>query len=69
MKTVKDETVELVFTNLDAKPKVQTITCSLGSCPSIAAWYGSYFAGDRYSISIDGDVIQKNQTGELTNFD
>jgi hypothetical protein len=59
------KTVELKFTNLDAKPKVVTIHCDKASCADIAAWYGSYFASDRYNVKINGATINKDQNGEL----
>ena len=59
------KTVELKFTNSDAKPKTVVINCDKGSCGNIAAWYGAYFAGDRYSIKLNGELIKKDLNGCL----
>ncbi len=62
------KTVELKFTNSDATPKVVTIHCDKASCGNIAAWYGAYFAGDRYNISLNGEKLMKDRNGELVGF-
>lgn len=54
----------LVFMNADAKPKNQSILCDLASVPSIMAWYGAYFAGDRYTVAIDGRNVAMDVNGE-----
>jgi hypothetical protein len=59
------KTVEIKFTNSDAKPKVTTINCDKASCADIAAWYGCYFSQDRYNIKINGEIVKKDQNGEL----
>jgi len=55
---------ELVFTNSDARPKVTALTVSRDTVPSIMAWYGAFYAGDRYRVTFDGRVIAKDQNGE-----
>jgi NAD-dependent dihydropyrimidine dehydrogenase PreA subunit len=57
------KTVEMKFTNSDARPKVVVINCARGSCEDIAAWYGAYFSGDRYRIEINGETVKKDQNG------
>jgi hypothetical protein len=59
------KTVEMKFTNSDARPKVVVINCARNSCEHIAAWYGAYFAGDRYNIKIDGKPVKKDQNGDI----
>lgn len=54
----------LVFMNADAKPKNQTIKCDTASITSIMAWYGAYFAGDRYTVAIDGRNVAMDVNGE-----
>ena len=64
-------TVELRFVNHwvdeleqgDA-PQVDIIFCNAESVPQIMAWYGAYFAGDRYQVFKDGTEIQIDQNGE-----
>lgn len=56
---------ELAFHNWDARPRRATIRCDRASVPLIMAWYGSYYAGDRYTVSFDGKQLQKDQNGEL----
>jgi len=56
---------ELMFVNSDATPKVSAVHVSLDSVPAIMAWYGGYYAGDRYTVSLDGKRIQKDLNGEV----
>lgn len=56
---------ELKFTNLDASPKVQVLQVDAASVAPIMAWYGAYYSGDRYSVHLDGNRLQKDQNGEL----
>ena len=55
----------LVFTNSDAIPKVTTIFCDRASVPGVMAWYGAYYSGDRYSVTFDGNTVNKDQNGEM----
>ena len=57
--------VELKFVNSDATPKTSVITCNGESIAPIMAWYGAYYAGDRYTVSADGVKLRKDQNGEL----
>lgn len=57
--------IELKFVNSDAKPKTATIQCSAASMGQIMAWYGAYYAGDRYAVYADGEKLGKDQNGEL----
>ena len=57
--------IELRFVNSDAKPKVATIRCDTMSMPLVMAWYGAYYAGDRYAVYADGEKLAKDQNGEL----
>lgn len=56
--------VRLVFNNADATPKTSVIECSSASVPQIMAWYGAYFAGDRYTVNADGRHIPMDRNGE-----
>lgn len=56
---------ELKFTNSDATPKVQIVTVDRTSVEPVMAWYGGFFAGDRYSVHLDGLKLKKDQNGEL----
>lgn len=53
----------LVFMNADATPKNETIRCDTGSVSRIMAWYGAYFAGDRYTVAMDGRNVPIDQNG------
>lgn len=55
---------ELKFTNSDAMPKVCTMHVDRSAVPNIMAWYGAYYAGDRYRVTFDGQLIQKDKNGE-----
>ena len=57
--------VELKFANSDAKPKFETINIARKDVPKVMAWYGAYFARDRYRVTVDGEVVPKNQNGEM----
>lgn len=57
--------VTIAFINMDAKPKVVSGTVGKDMIRNVMAWYGSYFAGDRYRVEINGEVVKKDQNGEL----
>lgn len=57
--------IELKFVNSDARPKVTTVRCDTASIASIMAWYGAFFAGDRYAVYADDLKLPKDQNGEL----
>ena len=57
--------VELRFDNLDATPKTTTIRCDSTSIAPVMAWYGAFYAGDRYSVHADGVKLKKDRNGEL----
>ena len=56
--------VELKFVNSDAKPKTTTIRCDTASIAPIMAWYGAYYAGDRYAVFADDQKLVKDHNGE-----
>lgn len=56
---------ELKFVNSDATPKTVVLSVARKSIPTVMAWYGSHFAGDRYAVFVDGEKIAKDQNGEL----
>lgn len=55
----------LEFTNLDAKPRVATVYCNWKSVPYIMAWYYAYHVLDRYTVTFDGEKLEKDENGEL----
>lgn len=57
-------TVRLVFSNADAKPKNVAVDVSGESAPHVMAWYGAYFAGDRYTVTCNGRNVRMDQNGE-----
>lgn len=60
-----DDMVELKFVNSDARPKITAVRCDAASVPPIMAWYGAYYAGDRYAVFADDQKVAKDQNGEL----
>lgn len=56
---------ELQFINSDARPKKQVLHVETASIEPIMAWYGAYYAGDRYRVLVDGLTVEKDQNGEL----
>ncbi|MBB4616931.1 hypothetical protein [Sphingomonas abaci] len=57
--------VELKFVNSDARPKEAVVHCQRASIAPIMAWYGAYYAGDRYAVFSDGHKLTKDRNGEL----
>jgi hypothetical protein len=57
--------VELKFVNSDARPKTIAIRCDTASIAPIMAWYGAFYAGDRYAVFADGEKLPKDQNGEI----
>jgi hypothetical protein len=57
--------VRLVFSNADATPKTEVIECHRDSVARIMAWYGAYFAGDRYTVTLNGRNVPMDQNGEM----
>lgn len=58
--------VELKFVNSDARPKETVLQVSTASITPIMAWYGAYYAGDRYAVYADGKKLPKDKNGEMT---
>lgn len=54
----------LVFSNADAKPRTAVIRCDQDSVPIIMSWYGAFYAGDRYTVTLDGRNVPMDQNGE-----
>lgn len=57
----------LTFKNEQARPKTQRVKCDAASVPLIMAWYGAYFAGDDYTVYLDGLRVKTNHNGEPIN--
>jgi len=57
--------VELKFVNSDARPKETVLHVAPASIAPIMAWYGAYYAGDRYAVYADGEKLPKDKNGEL----
>lgn len=55
----------LQFTNKDATPKVAEFIISADAIPSVMAWYGAYYASDRYKVIVNGIEVEIDQNGEL----
>lgn len=58
-------TRELLFVNKDAKPKKTLLLVDVPSIAPIMAWYGAYYSGDRYKVTVDGQRVQMDMNGEL----
>ena len=54
----------LVFSNADAKPHNIALDVSLDGVTHVMAWYGAYFAGDRYTATLNGRNIPMDLNGE-----
>ena len=55
----------LVFSNADATPKNVSLDLSSDSIPHVMAWYGAYFAGDRYTATLNGRNVPMDPNGEM----
>lgn len=53
----------LVFSNADATPKNVSVEVGFSSVDDVMAWYGAFFAGDRYTVSLDGRNVPIDQNG------
>ena len=58
--------LKLTFMNVDATPKNTTVCVAKESVPHVMAWYGAYFAGDRYTVALDGRNVPMDLNGEPT---
>ena len=54
----------LVFMNADSKPKNVALDLAMEAVPHVMAWYGAYFAGDRYTVALDGRNVHIDGNGE-----
>jgi len=59
-----DPICTLVFSNADATPKNQKLVVHRDAVSIIMAWYGGYYAGDRYTVTVDGRNMPMDQNGE-----
>jgi hypothetical protein len=57
--------VRLVFSNADAAPKTAIVDVSRDSAASVIAWYAACYAGDRYTVTMDGRNVPLDQNGEM----
>lgn len=57
--------IELKFINSDARPKQCVLHIDKRDVHHVMAWYGAYYAGDRYAVYVDGAKVEKDQNGEL----
>ena len=55
----------LVFSNADAKPHNVAMDISFENINDVMAWYGAYYAGDRYTVTMDGHNVPMDQNGEI----
>jgi hypothetical protein len=56
----------LIFNNADATPKTEVIRCDVASVRLIMEWYGGFFAGDRYTVTLDGRNVPMDNNGAPT---
>ena len=57
--------VRLVFSNADkSTPRNTVIETRMSDVANIMAWYGAYYAGDRYTVTVDGRNVPMDINGE-----
>jgi hypothetical protein len=57
--------VRLVFNNADATPKSNVLDVAEENVSEIMNWYGAYFAGDRYTATVNGKNIRMDINGGM----
>lgn len=57
--------VKLVFNNADATPKTTSVTLHADDVPNVMAWYGAFYAGDRYTVTRDGRNVPMDINGGM----
>ncbi len=57
--------IELKFVNSNARAKTTVLHVSEGSISPIMAWYGAFYAGDRYAVYANGVKVAKDRNGEI----
>lgn len=55
--------VTLAFSNADAKPPNTVIKLDRKSVRNVMEWYGAFYAGDRYTATLDGQNIPMDRNG------
>ena len=63
---IEADIVTLVFNNADAIPKSEVLRVHRDAVARVMAWYGAYYAGDRYTVTVDGRNVRMDQNGEPT---
>ncbi len=58
-------TVTLIFTNKDAHDRVITMLVNAKAVANIVMWYGAFYAGDDYTVTIDGVLQKLDHNGEI----
>lgn len=56
-------TADLEFVNRTAET-AHKISLAYGSINDVMAWYGAYFAGDDYTVTVNGTPVEMDQNGE-----
>lgn len=62
---MSEQTVALRFHNREATPPITCLRVSRSSVEPIMAWYGAYYAGDEYTVTINGKEVPHDMNGEL----
>lgn len=57
--------VTVVFDNKDAIPRVTLLYVHRPHVPDVALWYGSFYAGDSYTLEVDGEIVPLGPNGEI----
>ena len=58
-----EDNVTVVFNNADAKPKSQVVHVHPDSLEQVMEWYGAFFIGDRYTVTVDGRKVPLDING------
>lgn len=58
------KTERLVFNNADAKPKSSVLDIHMDGVPLVCQWYAGFFAGDLYTVTLNGRNIPLDHNGE-----
>lgn len=54
------------FHNVDAARQIETVTVAyLKDVAKVVRWYGAFFAGDEYAVTVNGEQIEIDQNGAV----
>lgn len=56
---------EVIFDNRDATPRKTVLHVGTSSVTYVMRFYGAFYAGDKYAVTVDGEPVSTDVNGEL----